>query len=386
MSDWKQVVALIASNVEDHYDALKLRLRHKLGIGPVQVLPYIGHGTRAALYLHGRVLADYSVTEPMDNDTIWQNMLNMYRRFNSHEVPQTLVRARFRDWEVETTTDEEGFFEANFKLDEPLATDAIWHEVQIALPEYADHEGARATGQVMIPPTSARFGVISDLDDTVLKTDVANLLKVARNTFLNNAHTRLPFSGVAAFYQALQQGTRQNFNPIYYVSNAPWNLYDLLVDFFEVREIPLGALFLVSLGLTDEHLIRPSGMDHKLGAIEHLLNTHPDLPFILIGDSGELDPEIYLEAVRNHPGRIPTIYIRDVSGEGRNDVVGAIADEVHRLGAEMLLVPDTIAAAVHAVQRGYISADALPAIREERDEDEKAPEGVEKILDADTIG
>ena len=304
----------------------------------------------------------------------------------TREIPFARVRARFGDLGQTVEANEEGFFDVRLALSEPLPAGSLWHEIELELVDYADQEGSRAKGSVVVPPPGAQFGVISDLDDTVLKTDVANLLKVARNTFLNNAHTRLPFSGVAAFYQALQQGTRQNFNPIYYVSNAPWNLYDLLVDFFEVREIPLGALFLVSLGLTDEHLIRPSGMDHKLGAIEHLLNTHPDLPFILIGDSGELDPEIYLEAVRNHPGRIPTIYIRDVSGEGRNDVVGAIADEVHRLGAEMLLVPDTIAAAVHAVQRGYISADALPAIREERDEDEKAPEGVEKILDADTIG
>lgn len=93
-----------------------------------------------------------------------------------------------------------------------------------------------------MPPAKAKFGVISDLDDTVIQTNVLSVLQAAHNTFLHNAYTRLAFPGVAAFYQALQQGQDGSMNPIFYVSNMPWNLYDLMNDFFDMRHIPRGPI------------------------------------------------------------------------------------------------------------------------------------------------
>ena len=68
---------------------------------------------------------------------------------------------------------------------------------------------------------------------------------MAKLTLLHNAHTRLPFEGVAGFYQALQRGRDgEAYNPVFYVSNSPWNLYDLLEDFLDVHGIPRGPLLL----------------------------------------------------------------------------------------------------------------------------------------------
>lgn len=382
MANWEQVVANFANNIEEHYDALKLRLRQKLGIGPVHILPYLGHGTANSLYLKGRALADYDVVPAEDNDSVWENLLNMYRRFHTHEIPFARVQARFGDLVREVKANEEGIFSVQFDLETPLASDQIWHEVTLELVEYADQECARATGQVVVPPPDAQFGVISDLDDTVIKTDVLNLIKVARNTFLQNSRTRLPFPGVAEFYHALQKGTHPTYNPIYYVSNSPWNLYDLLVDFFEVRKIPLGPFFLTEMGLTEDHLIREEGFKHKLTQIKWLLNTHPALSFILIGDNTEQDPFIYLQAIKDFPKRILVVYIRDVGGKAEDvDYVKAVS-EANEAGVPMLLVADTVSAAQHAVEHGYIDANSLPDIKQERAVDEREPDTVEKLLDA----
>jgi phosphatidate phosphatase APP1 len=382
MPSWQDVIVHVAANVEEHYDALKLRLRERLGIGPVQILPYLGHGTRHFLVLRGRAVADYKVEDAQDNDTIWQNLLNMYRRFNSHEIPYARVRAVFGEIEQEVTANEEGHFEVRLELDAPLPTDTLWFHVELELVDYLDQEGARAVGDVLVPPPEAQFGVISDLDDTVIQTDITNWLKLARNAFLRNAHTRLPFAGVAEFYLALQQGTTATYNPIYYVSNGPWNIYDLLIDFFTVRQIPLGPLFLTDLGTTEDHLIRADPLEHKLTAIESILDTHPELPFILIGDSGEQDPEIYLQAVQRRPGRILAVYIRDVSGDVRDTDIQLIIEKMREAGTDMLLVPDTVAAAVHAAEHGWIDPDALPAIRQEKRTDQQEPGPVEKLIDA----
>src|SRR5687768_17759104 len=86
----------------------------------------------------------------------------------------------------------------------------------------------RSKGHVLVP-YGARFGVISDLDDTVVRSSATSVLKMACIVVRNNAHTRLPFEGVAAFYRALQLGpASESSNPIFYVSSSPWNSYDIL--------------------------------------------------------------------------------------------------------------------------------------------------------------
>jgi phosphatidate phosphatase APP1 len=231
-----------------------------------------------------------------------------------------------------------------------------------------------------VPPPDSEFGVISDIDDTVMKTDVINLLAMARNTFLMNSRTRLPFAGVAAFYQALRRGSGERNNPIYYVSSAAWNLYDMIVDFFVVRNIPLGPLFLVDFGFTKDQFFSPSHHEHKLKTIQMLLDTHPTLSFILIGDSGQKDPEIYLETIHNNPKRILAAYIRDVTLAPRAAEVHLLIDRARGLGVEMVTVKDTFAAAQHAADKGFITPQYLADILKERDADKQAPPPLAQAL------
>ncbi|HEY6580399.1 MAG TPA: phosphatase domain-containing protein, partial [Rubrobacter sp.] len=83
----------------------------------------------------------------------------------------------------------------------------------------------------------------------------------------------------------------------------------------------------------------------------------------LIGDSGEEDPEIYLQAVREYPKRIKAVYIRDVTSHERDVEVKALANQARKLGTEMVAVPDTIAAAEHAASIGLIAPDAIATVR-----------------------
>jgi phosphatidate phosphatase APP1 len=206
----------------------------------------------------------------------------------------------------------------------------------------------------------ARFGVISDLDDTVVRSSATNVLRMAWIVVLNNAHTRLPFEGVAAFYRALQLGAEgRSSNPIFYVSSSPWNIYDMLEDFLNVHGVPPGPLFLKDWSLT----VLGKHRGYKLGVIRRLLSTYQEMPFVLIGDSGEEDPEIYLQTVREHPGRILAVYIRDVTSGERDAEIRVMADEARKLGTEMVAVPDTTSAAEHAASIGLIAQDAIDAVR-----------------------
>ena len=352
--------------MEGWFDRLRFGLKLRKGLSPVEILAYHGYGTRDTLFLKGRVLEMVGLVPPGAGDSRRRNLRNMARRFLSSEIPHARVCASLSTFrgaqEIEATADEEGFFDLRFELAEPLEGGGGWYPVEIELlwPRPGEGDAPRATGHVLVP-TCARFGVISDLDDTVVQSSATDLLQMARLILLGNAHTRLPFEGVADFYRALQRGRGEGeFNPIFYVSSSPWNLYDLLEDFLDVRGIPSGPLFLKDWSPTTLR----NHEKHKLGIIRTLLAAYPVLPFVLIGDSGERDPEIYRQVVHEHPGRIRAIYIRDVTREERDTEVHRIAAELRRLGVETMLTARTAEAAEHAAQQGLISPGALSISRE----------------------
>lgn len=392
MADWKNVLTHLAhqtaATAEEQFDSLRTRLSDRLGrTEPLLIVPYRGFGMPGRVWIKGRVLEDKGFREAEERDTTWQNLVAAYKRFETDEVPGVRVRVRMLDDEQVVVTDPEGYFEVTLHPTEALTADKLWHEVDLELVEEAKLQGrpVRATGEVIVPdPAKADFGVISDVDDTILKTGATSLLRMARITFLNNARTRLPFKGVAALYQALQQGASgEGQQPLFFVSSSPWNLYDLLVDFCDVHDIPRGPFMLRDLGIDREKFIKSSHHSHKLEQIERILRFYPDLKFILIGDSGQEDPEIYREVIEDFPERILAVYIRDVSEDVRDEAVRALIAEVEEKDIPMALVADSTAAAEHAAARGFISHEALPAIRQETAEDKAAPSDVEQILGTD---
>jgi phosphatidate phosphatase APP1 len=386
MAKWQRVLATTVANVEEHFDLLKFRLRERLGNrDPIMILPYRGFGTTESLYIRGRVLEDKGIRSPRDNDSIWNNLVNMYRRFDSDEIPYALVKARFQNLEKFIRTDIEGHFELTMETTAPLSEDRLWHTIQLELvePRRDNEPPAKAEGQAYVAPPQARFGVISDIDDTVLHTDATNLLNMARTVFLENANTRLPFKGVAAFYRALFEGAGgKEKNPLYYVSSSPWNLYDLLSDFFNLQEIPIGPiLFLRDWGINERELLPTRHREYKVETIKKIMNHVTDLPFILIGDSGQEDPEIYHEIVHLYPERILAVYIRNVSrGLKRPEAINALAEEVIEAGSTLILADDTLPMAEHAAEHGWIDPSHLPKIKAKVLADEAPPTPLERLL------
>jgi phosphatidate phosphatase APP1 len=226
----------------------------------------------------------------------------------------------------------------------------------------------QATAQVLVVATNARFAVISDIDDTVLWTNVTNKLNMAMLMARSNFHTRRAFKGVAAFYRALHDGVDSGAdhgggNPIFYVSNSPWHLYASLRGFLDLQGLPPGPLLLRELGL-GQLLNKGQHANSKLERIEAIMAAFPGLPFVLIGDSGERDPEIYAELVRRHPGAITAIYIRNVNPDpARIAALDALIAQVSASGAQLVVAADSEAAASHAAAAGLIDVARLPAIR-----------------------
>ncbi len=391
MADWKEVLTHFLHDAETNFDELKYRLAYKLGgFDPIKIVPYNGYGTSQDIYMIGRVLEDQGITPASNNDTFWDNLVNMYKRFESDEIPYAQLRARFYNLEQAVQADEEGMFEVHFRPDEALPQDRLWHPVTLNLLAPASkefREPVQSTGQVLVPGKSAEFVVISDLDDTVLQTDAIHVLQMARNVFLGNARSRLAFPGVAAFYRALLHGDKgKEINPLFYVSSSPWNLYDLFVEFFHLHDIPIGPiLFLRNWGLTEEEILPTKNKKFKLKRIRQIVETYHDLPFILIGDSGQEDPEIYYQIVSEYPGRILAVYIRNVSVDlERPNAIRELAKKILEAGSTLILAKNTLAFAKHALEQGWILADTLSEIEAEVERDEAPPSPLEKLLSEET--
>ncbi len=373
MDSWRKTLLTLVEWLDHRFDRLKLYLKLRRGwMGPVEVVSYGGHGTPRRFRLKGRVLEEKNLRIPSADDPAWRNLKAMVKRFLSVEVPGARVRARFGSRQKVSVADDEGFFEVCFEHSGLLPEDKNWYPVDLELlwPQSSGQEKSSVTGRVLVPPPDAGFGVISDIDDTVVRTEATNLLRMLRLTLFSNAHTRLPFRGVAAFYQALHQGRNGTAgNPIFYVSTGPWNLHDLLEDFLRLRGIPAGPIFLKDWGGIKDVLRGLNHKQHKLGVIRDILDAHPDMPFVLIGDSGQQDAETYGQISREYPRRVRAVYIRDVRKKRRVRAVCDIAEELEDLGVPMLLVDDTVEAAEHAAEHGLIDGSNLPGIREERTED-----------------
>jgi phosphatidate phosphatase APP1 len=365
MWDWKQTVKKNLHRFERRIDHWRYERRKRRGrLGPLCILPFRGYGSEEGVFLRGRVLADKGISGAGENDTVWTNLRMMYRRFQSDEVPNVWVCARFGNVCQQAATDEEGYFEFQFVASRRTEQLRTWFDVEFWLRDEVvpRQPPVRAVGKVLLPPATCRLGIISDIDDTILPTGTTRFRNILRNTFLLNARTRTPFEGVPAFYQALKDGrSAAGPNPLFYVSNSPWNLYDFLEDFLRLHGLPPGPVLLRDLGEDETQFFTYANPEHKLGQIRRIFRTYPRLLFVLIGDSGQQDPEIYGRLVREFPGRVKVIYIRDVTDPLRAAEVLAIADELRTLGPDVLVMKDTESAARHAARKGLI--DWEPAER-----------------------
>ncbi len=318
---------------ERAWDSARARRR---SLEHFRIEPYLGHGGPEGVVVRGRVLDHPIDSEAVAGEGIRAATRRTLRHFVTDELPGVPLRVTVAGVSVDTTSDDEGYFLVRV----PTPADALtspWTTGTVELGgDYRGVSGVEpALVEVRVPAAEARFGVISDVDDTILQTGVQRALRMVVQTFTGSALTREPFPGAVELYQDLAAGV----NPVFYVSSSPWNLHSFLLAFLRHRGFPLGPVLLRDLLGTRQ------GREQKHTRIEEVLDLHPDLSFVLIGDSGEHDPRIYADVVRDHPDRVLAVYIREVRldpGDGR---VEEVSDA---WGSE---VPFVLAADSDAVRR-----------------------------------
>ncbi|MGB3774928.1 MAG: phosphatase domain-containing protein [Leeuwenhoekiella sp.] len=326
---------------------------------PLQIHGYQTYGTKDHLYAMGRALEFEGVN--LNRKGMLNALKNAYRQFRSDELPGAKLKIKLPDNRVfYAETNNEGYYKIDVKVEnlQELTNEQGWLPMELAYEDKFTERiilnDNRFAAQMLIPKPSVEYGVISDIDDTILQTGVASLLKwrVIFNTLSKGVGNRTPLKGAADFYQKLFRGKSGNAsNPLFYVSNSPWNLYHYLEAFIKHNNFPKGAILLRDFRTPFEKYDTRE-KPHKQHEIRNILKTYPNLKFILIGDSGEHDADIYIEIAEEFPERIIAIYLRSVNHEKRVFRVRGLLEKFEITPA--LLVKDSHVAESHARELGLI--------------------------------
>jgi len=203
-----------------------------------------------------------------------------------------------------------GHFYASLRL--PVITGEVstqdnWQDISLVLPA-ADHRSISGKIQML---AQHGLSVISDIDDTIKQSNVLDKKQLIENTF---SKPFIAVPGMAALYRQWQEQGAM----FHYVSASPWQLYPALSSFFRQAGLPAGSFHLKLFRIKDETALSlfASPLETKLTTISEIINTYPQRQFILVGDSGEKDPEVYAGIYRQFPQQIAHIYIRNITHEG----------------------------------------------------------------------
>lgn len=329
---------------------------------PLQIIAFQTYGTNEHVYLRGRALEDESIN--LEAKGAIKLLFNAWKRFETDEIKNTELQIRMGDDKVfYTKTDDLGYFLFDEKINnlKDYANEEGWVKFTFSYREEKikreiQNEN-RFPGEMLIPSDNSSFGVVSDIDDTIIHTGLTSVLKwrVVLNTLLTTAGKRLPLEGAPEFYHLLHRGkTGKQANPIFYVSHSPWNLYRYLELFLTKNKFPKGPIILRNFPRIFFKKKRKEGeKPQKQKEILNLLKAYPNLKFILIGDSGEHDPDIYMEIAEEYPDRILAIYLRSVKHKQRMLRVKGLYENYKT--TPVLLVESSEEAISHARSNGFIA-------------------------------
>ncbi|MCK8480883.1 App1 family protein [Psychroserpens algicola] len=324
----------------------------------LQVITFQSYGTDTHFYMRGRALEDETIN--LEQKGLFGLFINSWKRFETDEIKHTELKISLPNKTIlKTLTDDHGYFKIDEQINglSDLANEEGWLNFEVA---YNDvnikreiKNANRFPGELLIPSPHSDFGVISDIDDTIIHTGVVSTLKwkVLLNSIFKSAESRIPLEGAAEFYHQLHRGVSgKNANPIFYVSHSPWNLYRYLEFFLKQNKFPKGPILLRSF--KDIFKKKAGDLPQKHIEIINILKTYPKLKFILIGDSGEHDADIYIQVAHEFPSQVAAIYLRSVKHKKKMLRVKSLFEDYNQ--TPVLLVESSAQAIDHARQNGFI--------------------------------
>ncbi|HEY0260946.1 MAG TPA: phosphatase domain-containing protein [Lacisediminihabitans sp.] len=292
----QQPIVHFAARVEDRLHEFREKRARRRGYLPM-VIPYTSYGAPE----WARILCRILLSKPEADNDIARKKIRGWRSFTSVTVNDVPVTISVGGLDRVVMADRGGVVDTVI----PIRLEPGWHTVTITT-EHA--EAIEAPLFVMDPAMDV--GIISDVDDTVMVTALPRPLLAAWNTFVLDEHARRPVPGMAVLYERLSRA--HSGAPVFYLSTGAWNVAPTLSRFLSRNLYPAGPLLLTDWGPTHDRWFR-SGKAHKVESLRRLAREFPTVHWLLVGDDGQHDEEIYGEFSTSHPDNVAAIAIRQLS-------------------------------------------------------------------------
>ncbi|MFZ2963400.1 MAG: phosphatase domain-containing protein [Rhodoglobus sp.] len=289
-------IAHRAARIEDVFHRWRERRGRRRGL-VTTIIPYTGYGSTEWVRVLCRVvlaLADGAATQRAEKVRGW-------RTFFSIPVDDAQVTVTIGGVDHRVAPDRGGVVDVHVVA----SLEPGWQEIALR----ADDTEAITTSVFIVDPEQ-RFGIVSDVDDTVMVTRLPRPFLAAWNTFVLDEHARTPVAGMAVLYERLAR--EHPGAPIVYLSTGAWNVAPTLTRFLERNLYPRGALLLTDWGPTHDRWFR-SGQEHKRTNLHRLAQEFPGMRWLLIGDDGQHDEALYGDFAQEHPESVAAIAIRQLS-------------------------------------------------------------------------
>jgi len=281
-----------------------------------RIVPHVGYGSPVSVRVMGRVVMSRAAVAPGGGDGAIDDTVGSppplhrdpatearwWRDFIGAPAMHAPVRITLPDRVVDTTTDGSGLIDVTIR---GHGFSVGRRQVLLSSPGAED-----AHAEVLIIGTTQRFGVISDIDDTVISTMLPRPMIAAWNTFVREEGTRQAVPGMATLYRRIAD--RHPGIPFVYLSTGSWNIAPNLQRFLTRHGFPTGPMLLTDWGPTNTGWFR-SGMAHKAETLLLLARDFPNISWLLVGDDGQHDPAIYSNFARVAPDRVRAIAIRQLT-------------------------------------------------------------------------
>ena len=291
-----------AARVEMFLDRRAERLFRALG-WKERVIAYTGYANPDAARVVGRViLAPEWALSPLGRAAEEFLRRRGWRNFFSAGCVHARYRIAFGTAEVRGTTDRGGYIDHRVRgHGQPVG----WQRGEVST-----EGGAGTPVAIQVVPADETFGIVSDIDDTILTTMLPRPMIAAWNSFIRTESARLAVPGMAVLYRRLLENHPRS--PVVYVSTGAWNTHGFLTRFMGRHRYPLGPMLLTDWGPTNTGWFR-SGQEHKRNALLQLSVDFPPIRGLLVGDDGQHDPHLYRDFTRANPDRVRAIAIRELT-------------------------------------------------------------------------
>lgn len=268
-----------------------------------QIVPFTGYGTAD----HVRVLARVVLrpSKPKSHLGMYaEQFLNQrgWRNFFRIPVPGFPVTIEAGEHTIHARTDHAGYIDLHVKRP---GLEPGWHNIAL---ESAECKTMMAPVQVV--SADETFGIISDIDDTIISTWLPRLFLAAWNSFVMTEGNRQAVAGMARMYQKLLDD--HPGAPLVYVSTGSWDTLPFLNRFMKRHGFPKGPILLTNFGPSQTAWFR-NGRDHKRYSLFELARDFPNISWLCVGDDGQHDPMLYRQFSELMPDRVRTIAIRELS-------------------------------------------------------------------------